>query len=118
MPLILRDETAAVDVLYFDNAGQVGIMGSANAGQALSFAGVGVISNDAWISAGAAPAGSSSPLAGTIVIPISGSSGVFYGVPQPPSVTSPTAPATVTTTETTWNNSSTTSTLTVPYNIW
>lgn len=118
MPFILRDETAGVDVIYIDTTGHIGLMGSANADQALSFANVGVISDEAWISPGVAPAGSSSPLTGTLVIPINGSSGVFYNVPQVPSVTSETDPTSVSTTQTIWTNPSGTATLTVPYNIW
>lgn len=118
MPFILRDETAGVDVIYIDNSGMIGIMGSANAAQAVSFANIGLISDDAWMAPGVAPAGSSSPLTGTVVIPINGSSGVFYNVPQVPSVTSDTDPSSVTTTQTIWTNPSGTATLTVPYNIW
>jgi hypothetical protein len=118
MPFLLKDETAGVDVIYIDNSGHAGIMGSANAGQALSFQGIDVVSTDAMISPGLAGPGTPSPFAGTIVIPISGSVNVSYSVPQIPTVMSTTDPSSVSTTAVTFTNSSTTSASSVTYKIW
>lgn len=118
MPFTLKDITANVYVLYIDNNGLVGLMGSANAGQAISFAGIGIVTSGAYMANGIAAPGSPSPLAGTLVIPVSSSSTVSYNVPQVPTVSSSTEPSGVTTTGTTFNNSSSASTLSVNYNIW
>lgn len=118
MPFILKDETANVNILYIDNIGQAGLMGSANAGQALSFAGVSVISSGAYFADAVATAGCASSLSGTIVIPISGSGSIGYSLPQVPTVTASAVPSAATTTSTQFTNSSTTSALTVNYNIW
>lgn len=118
MPFVMKDETANVFILYIDNDGTVGLMGSANAGQALAFAGVGVISSGAFLANGLGQPGSPSPLTGTIVIPINSNGSVTYSVPQIPTVNAGQDPTSVTTTAATFNNPSTTSTLSVPYNIW
>jgi len=118
MPFILRDETAALLILYIDNDGAMGILGSANQGQALSLEGLGVIARGAYLSDNTVGVGASSPFAGTLVIPVAGISTVTYSIPQPPSVTSDTPPDSVTTTATTWSNPSSTSTTTVSYSIW
>jgi hypothetical protein len=115
MSFILKDETANVDVLYIDYSGQVGIMGSANSGQALTFAGVGVISTGATFASGVGQAGSPSSLEGTVVIPAGVNTSINYSYPQPPSVSSDLAPIAVTTTATTFYSAGS---RTVSYNIW
>lgn len=115
MSFVLKDETANVDVLYIDYSGQIGIMGSANAGQALTFAGVGVISTSATFASGVGQAGAPSSLQGTVVIPAGVNTSVYYSLPQPPSVSSDIAPISVTTTATTFSSTGTT---TINYNIW
>jgi hypothetical protein len=118
MPFLLKDETANVNVLYIDNLGQLGLMGSANSGQAFSFQGLGIITSGAYFATSLATAGSASSLTGTVVIPISSNGSVGYSVPQVPTVTSASAPSNVSTTAAQWTNSSTNATLTVSYNIW
>jgi hypothetical protein len=115
MAFLLRDETAGVDVLYFDNTGQLGIMGTSNAGQALSFQGLGVINTDTMISPGLAGPGTPSPFAGTVVIPVGGSVSVNYTLPQIPTVNADSDPSSVTTTSATFTG---TSGQNVTYKIW
>jgi hypothetical protein len=117
MPLIVRDETAGVDVIYIDNAGNVGLMGSANAGQALAFAGFGVVSGTYFLSDGIAGPGSPSPLAGTVVIPANSSGTVGYSVPQIPTVGATQDPTSVSTSGATFTNSGSTD-QTITYKIW
>jgi hypothetical protein len=114
----MRDETAGVDIIYIDNAGQIGLLGSANAGQALAFAGFGVISGTYFLANSIAGPGSPSPLAGTIVIPISSSATVGYSLPQIPTVNASSDPTSVTTAGATFTNTSTTGTQTITYKIW
>lgn len=118
MPFVMKDETANVYILYIDNNGLIGLMGSANAGQALSFAGVGVITSGAYMANGIAKPGSPSPLTGTIVIPVNSSGSVTYSVPQIPKVDAGATPDSVTTTATTFTNTSTTSSASYNYKIW
>lgn len=118
MAFILKDETAGVNILYFDNSGNLGIMGSANAGQALSLAGQGIISSGATFANSIAQSGSRSALAGTIVVPINSSATVNYSVPQVPAVTADVVPSSVSTTQTVFTNPSTTADATYGYNIW
>jgi hypothetical protein len=118
MPVIMRDETAGVDILYIDNAGQIGLMGSANGGQALSFAGFGVVSGTYFLSNSIAGPGSPSPLTGTVVIPVSSSATVGYSVPQIPTVTASSDPTAVSTGGATFTNTSTTDAQTITYKIW
>lgn len=118
MPFILKDETAGVNVIYIDDSGNLGIMGSANAGQMLSFAGLGLVTSSSYVSNGVATPGTASPLAGTIVIPVSAGQGtVSYSLAQTPSVTSDPAPSSVSNSSTVWQNT-TGSDITVNYNIW
>jgi hypothetical protein len=118
MPLIMRDETAGIDILYIDNAGQIGLMGSASAGQALAFAGFGVISGTYFLADSIAGPGSPSPLAGTVVIPLSSSATVGYSLPQIPTVTASSDPTSVSTGGATFTNTSSTDTQTITYKIW
>lgn len=118
MPFLLKDETAAAEILFIDNNGNCGIIGSANLDQALSLESVGIITRSGFLGTGTVAPGGSSPFAGTIVIPVAGVGGVPYSIPQLPTVTTPVAPVSVTTTGVQWNNPSTTNTLTVTYNIW
>jgi hypothetical protein len=118
MPFVLKDETANVYVLYIDNNGLIGLMGSANAGQALAFAGVGVITSGAYMANGIAKPGSPSALTGTIVIPVNSNGSVTYSVPQLPTVDADSDPVSVTTTAATFNNPSTTSSASYNYKIW
>jgi hypothetical protein len=118
VPFVLKDETANVFVLYIDNAGLIGLMGSANPDQALSFAGVGVITSGAYMANGIAKPGAPSPLTGTIVIPVNASGSVTYSLPQIPTVNADSDPTSVSTTETVFTNTSTTSSVTYNYKIW
>ena len=115
MSFLIKDETAGVNVLYIDYSGQVGIMGSSNAGQALTFAGVGVISTGATFASGVGQAGSPSPLQGTVVIPAGVDTAIGYSFPQPPSVSADLAPWSVTTTNATFYSAGS---KTVNYSIW
>lgn len=115
MPFLLRDETAGVDVIYIDNTGQLGIMGSANSGQALSFQGIGVVNTDAMISPGLAGPGTPSPFTGSIVIPVGGSASVNYSLPQIPTVNADSTPDSVTTTSATFTG---TAGQNISYKIW
>lgn len=118
MPFVLKDETANVYVLYIDNNGLVGLMGSANADQALTFAGMGIITSGAYLANGIAKPGSPSALTGTIVIPVNSNGSVTYNLPQIPTVNADSNPVSVSTTSTTFTNSSTTSTASYDYKIW
>jgi hypothetical protein len=118
MPFVMKDETANVFILYIDNSGLIGLMGSANSGQALAFAGVGVITSGAYMANGIAKPGSPSPLTGTIVIPVNSNGSVTYSVPQMPTVAADTDPVSVSTTAVTFNNPSTTSSATYKYKVW
>lgn len=115
---LLKDEIANADIVLVDNNGNCGIFGSANTDQALSLESLGIITRGAFLSAGTVGPGGSSPLSGAIVIPVDGISGIPYSLPSLPTVTSPSAPISVTTTAVQWANSGATSTLTVQYNIW
>jgi hypothetical protein len=117
MPFLLKDETANVNVLYIDNLGQLGLMGSANAGQAFTFQGLGIITSGAYFATSLATAGSASSLTGTVVIPISSSGSVGYSVPQVPSVTADTPPTDVSTSAAQWTNT-TGADESINYNIW
>jgi len=117
MPFLLKDETAQTNILYFDNNGQAGIMGTSNAGQALSFQGLGIIDSDVMISPGLAVPGSPSPLTGAVLIPVGGSANVAYSVPQLPTVSASIDPTSVTTTSATFVNSTSTPAV-VTYKIW
>jgi hypothetical protein len=118
MPFVMKDETAGVFILYIDNGGLIGLMGSANAGQALAFAGVGVITSGAYMANGIAKPGSPSALTGTIVIPVNSSGSVTYSVTQIPTVNADVDPDSVTTTAATFTNPSTTASASYNYKIW
>jgi hypothetical protein len=118
MPFLLKDETAGVDILYIDNTGKAGLLGSANAGQALSFQGLGLVNTDTTLAPGIAGPGTPSPLTGTVVIPINSTASVSYSVPQVPTVSSDSTPDSVTTTSATFTNTSTTAAQSVGYKVW
>lgn len=118
MAFLIKDETANVNVIYIDNSGQLGLMGSANSGQALTFAGNGVITTSAYLASLIAPPGTPSPLAGTVVVPISSSADVAYTVPQIPTVMADVDPDAVTTTKATFSNPSSVATASYNYKIW
>ena len=92
-------------------------MGSANAGQALSFQGLGLINTDANVSDGLAPPGTPSPLTGTVVIPVGANTTVSYSVPQIPTIQAGLDPDSVSTTSATFTNT-TGADVSFQYKIW
>jgi hypothetical protein len=114
MPFKFRDETAGRDLLYIDNAGQLGLGSLPNSGQALTVLGISVLSPDARLQDGMLRAGAPAAYSGSVSAPVGTSATVAISTTQNPTVTSTVNPDSITTTAVVFpgNGSSTT------YSIW
>lgn len=118
MPFQMRDETAGFDVLYIDNAGQVGLGSLPNSGAGVTVKGNSLLSPaGAFIAAGIASPGTALAASGSVSVPASSSSSVSFAYIQTPTVTSTSDASGITTTSVTWVNTTAIS-LTVTYNLW
>lgn len=88
MPVILKDETTGLDILYIDNSGNVGLGSIPNSGQSLTVQGQSLISASAQFEGSVLVAGSQAGYEGSIYVPAGGSASVAISTSQIPTVTS------------------------------
>ena len=114
MPFVMRDETAGRDLLYVDNAGQVGLGSLPNSGQALTVLGESVLSPDARFPDGMLRAGAPAAYRGVVSAPAGASVTVTISTVQNPTVTSSINASSITTTAVTFPGTGTSNN----YSIW
>jgi hypothetical protein len=102
MPFRFRDETAGRDLVYIDNAGQLGLGSLPNSGQALTVLGASVLDPSARFADGMLRAGSPAAFTGVVTTPVGGSVTVAITTAQNPTVTSTVNAASVSTSQVTF----------------
>lgn len=117
MPFQMRDETAGINIVYIDNAGQLGLGSLPNSGMALTVQGSNVISAAGNFGCGVLLAGSISGYEGAVFIPANSSSTVAIATAQLPTVTAGVNTSAVSTSQVVLNNAGGGDS-TVQYAIW
>jgi hypothetical protein len=117
MPFRFRDETAGQDLIYIDNAGQLGLGSLPNSGQQITVRGIGVLDPAARFANGMLIPGAQSAYEGTIFVPGNGSASVSITVGQIPTVTASSLSSGATTSQVTFSNGAS-GAQTVRYGIW
>ena len=111
MPFKFRDETASRDLFYVDNAGQLGLGGLPNSGQAITVLGISVLDPSARFADGTLRAGAPATFEGFVSVPPGGSATVAVSTVDPPTVTPSGVTSTITSTSVTFHSSTN-------YSIW
>jgi hypothetical protein len=114
MPFVMRDETAGRDLLYVDNAGQLGLGSLPNSGQQLTVLGVSVLDPSARFADGMLRPGAPASFSGVVSAPAGGSVTVTISTTQNPTVTSTVNASAITTTAVTFPGTGTANN----YSIW
>ncbi|WP_213805765.1 hypothetical protein [Granulicella sp. dw_53] len=88
MPFQLRDETGGFNVMYVDNANQMGLGSLPNGGVALTVQGNSLLSQSGNFGCGVLVAGSQAGYEGAVFAPANGTATVAISAAQQPTVTS------------------------------
>ena len=86
MPFRFRDETAGRDLLYVDNAGQLGLGSLPNSGQALTVNGQSIIDNSAQFAPSMFRPGGAVAIEGVVSVPPGGSTTILTNTGVVPTV--------------------------------
>jgi hypothetical protein len=117
MPFVMRDETAGINIVYIDNAGQLGLGSLPNSGQQITVQGNSLVSTSGNFACGGMPPGVQRAIEGSVSVPAGGSVTVAVSTSQPATVSAALRTSTVNNSEIVFVNDSPNSVQNT-YSIW